>query len=86
MSPLMSTTLRPESGVRGASICRSKELTKRTINHPNFRNVSMIEASRQLEAMSDGECIFRPHHKTTNLICLSIKVPSLIFAKADPAS
>ncbi|RYD27425.1 MAG: hypothetical protein EOP86_24565 [Verrucomicrobiaceae bacterium] len=26
------------------------------------------------------------NHKTTNLICLSIKVPSLIFAKADPAS
>jgi hypothetical protein len=54
--------------------CRSKVLTKRTIDHPNFQNISMVEAVQSLIRRPKGEAIFRPSPKSTDLICLSIKV------------
>lgn len=49
-------------------------LTKRTIDHPNFKNVSQTEAVQLLEDMSEGEAIFRPSTKSINMIILTIKV------------
>ncbi len=51
-------------------------MAKRTINHPNFRNISITQAVGQLAEMPAGEAIFRPHPKGTDYICLTIKVAS----------
>ena len=74
----MMKWLRLKSSSHCAAVCRSKELTKRTIDHPNFRNVSINEAVKQLVELPSGEAIFRPHPKTTDLICLTIKVRCFI--------
>jgi hypothetical protein len=55
-------------------LCRNKVLTKRTIDHPNFKNISMVEAVQYLLERPKGEAIFRPSTKSTDFICLSIKV------------
>lgn len=59
---------------------RNKVLTKRTIDHPNFRNISMNDAVKLLGDAEAGEAVFRPSLKGLNTICLTIKV---IFAE-DP--
>lgn len=53
---------------------RNKVLTKRTIDHPNFQNISMVEAVQSLLERPKGEAIFRPSTKSTDFICLSLKV------------
>lgn len=55
---------------------RNKVLAKRTIDHPNFKNVSVNEAVKLLEKMGVGEAIFRPSPKGLAMICLTMKVAS----------
>lgn len=55
-------------------VCRSNQLAKRTIDHPNFKNVSMSEAVNFLQDMPVGEALFRPSTKSLDIICLTIKV------------
>lgn len=63
-------------------MCRSKQLAKRNIDHPNFKNVNVNEASVYLQGMPPGEAIFRPSPKSLDLICLTMKV-HLLFSHIE---
>ena len=53
---------------------KNKEPFHRPIRHPNFKNISMMKAAEDLTRGEVGDVIVRPSHKSSDQICLTMKV------------
>lgn len=51
---------------RARAATRKKPFVPRPIKYPLFKNVSIQQATHELEGKADGSCIIRPHQKYTD--------------------
>ena len=53
---------------------KAKKVISRPIRHPNFKNLSNLQAIAAMHDADVGACLFRPSEKGTDQITLTIKV------------
>ena len=53
---------------------KAKKVISRPIRHPNFKNLSNLQAIAAMHDADVGACMFRPSEKGTDQITLTIKV------------
>lgn len=46
----------------------------RPIRHPNFKNLTALQATETMRDLEVGTCLFRPSSRGTDQITLTIKV------------